>query len=391
MNELVVKGASHLSFYSKENMSEKFISEVSAIQDLLKEKIGEEKNIETKNELKNILEASKPKSLNNFINLDHGIFSLTPHELFFIRNSEKSLWVDFLLHRYRFKKYPTSRKVSSFPVHVCIEPTAICNLRCVMCFQIDKSFSQNKEYIGYMDMSLFNKVVDEISKNNCKAVTLASRGEPTLHKQFDIMLDKLHEKNIFDVKINTNATMLTDKLIHSILKNKVAVVVFSVDACNKETYERIRVKGKFERVLKNIERFNEIRKSDYPNSITQTRISGVAVENTQNPIEMRDYWDKYVDQVSIRREIPRWDSYGNKIHNKEGVCNLLYERLYVWFDGTCVPCDYDYKSYLNLGNANNNTIKEIWHGEKYNEIRKIHTSQTRKCLEPCNRCNFGID
>ncbi len=391
MNELVVKGASHLSFYSKENMSEKFISEVSAIQDLLKEKIGEEKNIETKNELKNILEASKPKSLNNFINLDHGIFSLTPHELFFIRNSEKSLWVDFLLHRYRFKKYPTSRKVSSFPVHVCIEPTAICNLRCVMCFQIDKSFSQNKEYIGYMDMSLFNKVVDEISKNNCKAVTLASRGEPTLHKQFDIMLDKLHEKNIFDVKINTNATMLTDKLIHSILKNKVAVVVFSVDACNKETYERIRVKGKFERVLKNIERFNEIRKSDYPNSITQTRISGVAVENTQNPIEMRDYWEKYVDQVSIRREIPRWDSYGNKIHNKEGVCNLLYERLYVWFDGTCVPCDYDYKSYLNLGNANNNTIKEIWHGEKYNEIRKIHTSQTRKCLEPCNRCNFGID
>ena len=242
-----------------------------------------------------------------------------------------------------------------------------------------------------MDMSLFNKVVDEISKNNCKAVTLASRGEPTLHKQFDIMLDKLHEKNIFDVKINTNATMLTDKLIHSILKNKVAVVVFSVDACNKETYERIRVKGKFERVLKNIERFNEIRKSDYPNSITQTRISGVAVENTQNPIEMRDYWEKYVDQVSIRREIPRWDSYGNKIHNKEGVCNLLYERLYVWFDGTCVPCDYDYKSYLNLGNANNNTIKEIWHGEKYNEIRKIHTSQTRKCLEPCNRCNFGID
>ena len=95
---------------------------------------------------------------------------------------------------------------------------------------------------------------------------------------------------------------------------------------------------------------------------------------------MRDYWEKYVDQVSIRREIPRWDSYGNKIHNKEGVCNLLYERLYVWFDGTCVPCDYDYKSYLNLGNANNNTIKEIWHGEKYNEIRKIHTSQTRKCL-----------
>ena len=205
------------------------------------------------------------------------------------------------------------------------------------------------------------------------------------------MLDKLSQKNIFDVKINTNATTLTDKLIHSILSNNIAVVVFSVDASDKETYERIRVKGKFEKVINNIKRFNEIRDSDYPNHITQTRISGVAVENTQSPEEMKNFWMKYVDQVSIRREIPRWDSYGNPIHNKEGVCNLLYERLYVWFDGTCVPCDFDYKSYLNLGNVNKNTIKEIWHGKKYNNLRERHIKGERKCVEPCNRCMFGIN
>lgn len=391
MNDLVVKGASHLSFYSKKSLSDTFINEVSEIQNILSKRIKIEKDEETKFELNNIFEASKPKRLNNFINLDHNDFNLTPHELHFIKNSKKDLWIDFLLHRYRFKKYPISRKVSEFPVHVCIEPTAICNLRCIMCFQIDKSFSQNKEYIGYMDMNLFNNLVDQISANNCKAVTLASRGEPTLHKNFDTMLKKLHKENIFDVKINTNATVLTEKLIHSILSYNVAVVVFSVDACNKETYERIRVKGKFDRVLKNIKKFNEIRKNDYPNSVTQTRISGVALENTQNPIEMRDYWEEHVDQVSIRREIPRWDSYGNEIHGKEGICNLLYERLYVWFDGTCVPCDFDYKSYLNLGNVNENTIKEIWHGKPYNKIRKTHVSKNRKCLEPCNRCNFGID
>ncbi|SVD50003.1 uncharacterized protein METZ01_LOCUS402857, partial [marine metagenome] len=38
-----------------------------------------------------------------------------------------------------------------------------------------------------------------------------------------------------------------------------------------------------------------------------------------------------------------------------------------------------------------NTIKEIWHGKPYNKIRKTHVSKNRKCLKPCNRCNFGID
>ena len=76
---------------------------------------------------------------------------------------------------------------------------------------------------------------------------------------------------------------------------------------------------------------------------------------------------------------------------KESVCNLLYERLYVWFDGTCVPCDFDYKSYLNLGNVNKNTIKEIWHGKKYNNLRERHIKGERKCVEPCNRCMFGIN
>lgn len=390
MKNITVKGALHLSFTS-DNLQNKFLNEISILQDLLKQRLNEEKDEQTKYEINEILKVSKPKKVTNFINIDSEEFRLTPHELHFIKKANKSIWVDFLIHRYRFKKYPLKKKVTPFPVHVLIEPTSVCNLRCIMCFQIDKSFSHNKNFMGFMGMDLYNKLIEEISENNCQSVTLASRGEPTLHKEFDLMLDKLSQKKIYDTKINTNATVLTDKLIHSILSNNIAVVTFSADACNKETYERIRVKGKFEKVVNNIKRFKEIRDSDYPNHITQTRISGVAVENTQSPKEMESFWKKYVDQVSIKREIPRWDSYGNPIHNKESVCTWLYERLYIWFDGMCVPCDFDYKSYLNLGNANKNTIKEIWHGKKYDNIRERHIKGERKCVEPCNRCLLGIN
>ena len=74
------------------------------------------------------------------------------------------------------------------------------------------------------------------------------------------------------VKINSNASLFTDKMIHTILSSDVQTMAFSIDAADKELYEKLRVNGKFERTLKNVKRFNEIRKSDYPDSRLVTRI-----------------------------------------------------------------------------------------------------------------------
>jgi len=378
-------GASHLEFV-KSYISEDKLNKIAhdCIQLLEKSKNND------KDLIKELINTLKNNNYKNYINLDENKFSLTPHEIHYLIKAPKSKWEKFLVHRYKFKKYPSTKLLSEFPVHVAIEPTSVCNLRCTMCFQVDDTFGKNKNFMGFMKWDLFKKIVDEIENNNGQAVTFASRGEPTLHKQFPEMLDYCKKKNFVDIKVNTNATKMDDKLIHSILSANVTTIVYSVDASTKETYEKIRVKGKFEKVLENIKRFKEIRKIDYPNSVTQTRIAGVAVLETQSPTEMEKFWSQYVDYVAIRKEIPRWDSYNNEPNNIEGVCNLLYERLYIWFDGTAVPCDFDYKSYLKLGNANNSTIKEIWKGKAYQNLRKEHNNCNRKNIEPCRRCPFGV-
>ena len=137
--------------------------------------------------------------------------------------------------------------------------------------------------------------------------------------------------------------------------------------------------------------FHRIRDEEYKNSQTKTRIAGVAVKDTQSPDEMFKFWSQYVDQVTIRKEIPRWDTYNNDTHNHLGSCNLLFERIYVWFDGICSPCDFDYKAELRFGNANSQSISDIWLGEEYKKIRKYHLEGKRNCLRPCDRCNFGIN
>ena len=95
--------------------------------------------------------------------------------------------------------------------------------------------------------------------------------------------------------------------INEILSANFSEVVFSVDAGTKETYESIRVKGKWERVLKNIELFNQIRSNKYPKVQTVTRIAGVKVNNRQDINQMTNFWEKLVDEVSIKEASPRWD------------------------------------------------------------------------------------
>jgi radical SAM protein with 4Fe4S-binding SPASM domain len=255
-----------------------------------------------------------------------------------------------------------------------------------MCFQIDETFTGDKSNMGLMSWDLFTSVVDQAASNGCQSITMASRGEPTLHKRFGDMLKYIHSKNLLDTKINTNATKLNDKLIHDILQSEVATVTFSVDATNADTYEKIRVRGKFDEVLYNIKKFNEIRSKHYPNSVTTTRVSGVAVIPDQDPKEMRDFWSHLIDEVTIVPNLPRWDSYNNQKFGRKTICNILYSRMYVWWDGTCNPCDFDYKSLLKVGNANKETLSNIWNGERYSRFRNLHENMRRAELNPCDRC-----
>ena len=95
----------------------------------------------------------------------------------------------YSVYRYKYNIYPKLNLVDEYPPCLQIEPTSICNFRCVMCFQIDQSFSHKSNgFMGLMSMDIFKKTIDEIA-GKIEAVTFASRGEPTLHKNFVDMLN----------------------------------------------------------------------------------------------------------------------------------------------------------------------------------------------------------
>jgi len=314
-------------------------------------------------------------------------FDIHTNEYNFLIQNKKSLWTAYLIFRYKFKIYPLLKQLTDFPTHLLIEPVSYCNLRCRMCFQTDKTFTK-KPYLGQMDIRLFKKILDEAVKHGCRALTMASRGEPLLHPKFGEILKYVKGK-FFDLKINTNAMLLDEEKSRQILENKVTELVFSVDSTKKDKYERIRINGRFEDVVNNIRRFHEIRKKEFPDSKCRTRVSAVMCTKNFDTKNFIKFWQKKVDNIACVPMEDRWDTYNNKpTQDNLRPCYVLWERMYVWFDGTVNPCDYDYKSYLKVGNASNSTLSAIWQGEKFNKLRKYHLAGKRQKFNPCDRCGY---
>ena len=131
-----------------------------------------------------------------------------------------------------------------------IEISSRCNYGCVFCYQTDNTFSaKDSQHMGFMEMAMFKKIIDE-SVGNIPYITFASRGEPTMHPEFTEMLDYCKGK-FLDVKINTNASLLTSNKNEAIL-DTCDTVVFSIDTPDKKDYPKFRVNGDFERTINNM-------------------------------------------------------------------------------------------------------------------------------------------
>ncbi len=317
------------------------------------------------------------------------IFELNKHEEIYCKHilTNPLKVIKYLIFRFKFRQAGQEKVLLDYPPYLLIEPVSACNLRCPFCFQTDKTFTV-KGNMGVMKFDLFKKVVDEANELGVGAITLASRGEPTMNKKLDLMLEYLSTKeNIFEIKLNTNATYLTEKLCHTILKTEVNQVVISADHYIKKDYERLRLNANFEEILGNVDQFFNIRKKYYPNSITEIRISGVDNDKNLDRKKFKDFWIKRSDHVTAIFPIDRWNTYKNKKdENISDPCENLWDRMYVWYDGKVNPCDADYKSYLQFGNVNENSISNVWKSDKIKELRNEHTKNLRNKIVPCDRC-----
>lgn len=313
-------------------------------------------------------------------------YKLQPHVIEELKRVSEAYLPRYLFYRYRYDVYPITRELDSYPPCVQIEPTSICNYRCVFCYQTDRSFNQGRHgHMGQMSLDTFRRVIDEI-EGQVEAVTLASRGEPLLCSNISPMLAYLQGK-FLALKINTNAWYLDERKAHDILSAEPSTLVFSADAADSDLYSKLRVNGKLERVVSNIKLFADIRSKHYPKSRIITRVSGVKYSEEQNFDEMETFWREYVDQVAFVDYNPWENVYDLESNGKTQPCSDLWRRAFVWWDGRVNPCDVDYKSSMCVGPIGEKSLSDLWLGEAYDLLRTCHVNNRRQEVSPCSSCS----
>lgn len=279
----------------------------------------------------------------------------------------------------------------TFPDRVYVESTNICNLDCIMC---PTGLHIDTRPKGFMEWDLFTAIVDEIAPF-AHAVVLHSWGEPLLHKQIFEMIGYAKERGLW-VETSTNATTLDEAAARKILEAGLDRIYLSMDGLTKETYEKVRVKGKFEEVLGNIERFLELKHE--LRSPIEADIQIVRLSETDAEVEefVRRWKRSHADIINIK-ELDTWggqidevsalavEEDGRGVNANRKPCPNLWYHCHIHWDGVLVSCSRDYDAVTPLGNVRNGGVLKTWHGARMRAMRRLHT-EGNFCAHQCVDC-----
>lgn len=285
-------------------------------------------------------------------------------------------------YRKNWTDYPRQQYVSEYPLEVDIELSTVCNLQCPMCFTITDEFKKRVPR-KFMDMNLFEKIVDEIS-GKVPAVRLSLRGESTLHPEFISCIRYCKQKGIKEVSFLTNASTLTRDYFIQMAEAGADWITVSIDGVG-EMYENVRKPLKFEETLNKIKDIYEIkRERGWRHPVIKVQSIWPAIRD--NPSEYYNTFAPYVDMVAYNPLIDYLGKDEDIVYEELFSCPQLYQRLIIGADGNALLCTNDEDGRYKLGNAWDMSIYEIWHGESREKIRRLHMEDRFKEIELCKRC-----
>ncbi len=278
----------------------------------------------------------------------------------------------------QFKKKGTrfTPPLTDFPGMVMIDTTTRCNLHCAHC--PNSALAEEEGFVGDMDIELYHKIIDEVAEEAPGArVRLFDGGEPLMRTDLSELVAYARGKGLSHLSINTNGTLLNAKRRKGLIKGGLNHVEISIDAATSETYYKIRRSPLFETVVKNTLAYME--ESKAYDSRNQVSVSFVLQKDNLHELEdFKRFWNEKVDFVCIRefhqhnRLIDDHGRFREFESDSRHPCPYLWDRIIIYHNGMARFCESDWQAEHAIGDTRRQSIKEIWHGAKYRELRRQH-------------------
>jgi hypothetical protein len=269
-------------------------------------------------------------------------------------------------------------------MHVDIEVSSACNMKCPMFYTTTDAFKSSVSR-QLMDFALFQRLVDECAQRGAFSIRLSLRGEPFLHRQIVSMIRYAKQQGIKEVSTLTNNLLLTPELFREVMEAGLDWLTISFDGLGK-TYEEIRKPAIFEDSYLKIQAYHRIKKDAHSNKpVIKMQSVWPAIKN--NPRAYFDAFDPYVDDIAINPLVDYLRRDTDITYVDRFVCPVLYQRLSVGADGKVLLCSNDELGDHLLGDATRESLHSIWHGEKLAQARSAHEAHRGvETLPPCKHC-----
>ena len=141
----------------------------------------------------------------------------------------------------------------ALPEELQVEVTAACNLRCHMC--LVRYQAPVDRITGSMSLKTFCRLLDALP--GLRRVTLQGLGEPLMAPDLMAMIAEASRRGI-TVGFNTNATLLTRGRAVELIEAGLGWLHISLDGATPGTYEAIRDRSRFDRVVANVDGLVEV-------------------------------------------------------------------------------------------------------------------------------------
>ena len=304
------------------------------------------------------------------------------------------------------------------PLCVCIEPTNICNFKCLMCWQSTKEYTKHGGPFGNMTDELFDKLLEDMKEfcshqgRKIKLIKLYSTGEPLLHKGICRMVKKIKEADICnEMEITTNASLMTKEMAEAFVDlglDYLRASIYSVrqDGQSRITQSRV-TPHEIRENIAYLKKYRDEKGAKKPFICAKI----MDTHGEENEEFFRMYEDVSDEQlIDTPWNLPKTEEnaldrlYGGEeggeeaqaaylaqaIYKERKVCRYPFTHMTVRSNGDVVVCCTDWSRDTLVGSISDNTLEETWNSKKLYDFRcmQLKTKGAHHAL--CATCELPL-
>lgn len=308
-----------------------------------------------------------------------------------------------LIRRLNYKLIEYQKKrgtpvVIGYPYWLTVDPSSVCNLRCVFC---PTGQRRGARAAALMPLARFRKIMQKLGPY-LYHVDFCNWGEPMLNPELPEMIACAAWYGV-SAKIDTNLGIdLTRDYADRLIRSGIPRINISIDGASRETYAVYRRDGDFEKVMSNFALLAS-RKKALGYLSPHLHWQFLVFKHNEHEIEKAKKLAGLVGADSIGFTAPfcapEWVSTIDEYNNyrvKDGAvalksagraCNWLWDAITINADGSVSPCCSVEDEKDDFGNFFSKPFQLIWNGKKYRAARAHAAKNAPAPDNVCGRCD----